>query len=164
METNLVNKWNLWYHSEKDNWSISGYKKIYTIENVNEFWQLYNNWNKLGGLTYKHFFLMKNDITPIWEDPKNIKGGCWSYKININQVNELWEDLSTYLVTENLSNENNLITGLSVCLKKNNNCVIKIWNNDSKKTSLSLLNHFILEKWSTNIIYIAHMTDNSIVI
>ena len=56
METNLVNKWNLWYHSEKDNWSISGYKKIYTIENVNEFWQLYNNWNKLGGLTYKHFF------------------------------------------------------------------------------------------------------------
>ena len=164
METNLVNKWNLWYHSEKDNWNISGYKKIYTIENVNEFWQLYNNWNKLGGLTYKHFFLMKNDITPIWEDPKNIKGGCWSYKININQVNELWEDLSIYLVTENLSNENNLITGLSVCLKKNNNCVIKIWNNDSKKTSLSLLNHFILEKWSTNIIYIAHMTDNSIVI
>ena len=158
------NTWNVWYHHTKDNWKLSGYRKIYNISNIKNFWELYNNWNKLGGLTYKHFFLMKNDITPIWEDPKNIKGGCWSYKININQVNELWEDLSIYLVTENLSNENNLITGLSVCLKKNNHCVIKIWNNDSKKPSLSLLNHYILEKWSTNIIYIAHMTDNSIVI
>ena len=55
METNLSNKW-IYGIIRKDNWSISGYKKIYTIENVNEFWQLYNNWNKLGGLTYKHFF------------------------------------------------------------------------------------------------------------
>lgn len=164
MDINLKNKWNLWFHSEKDNWNINGYKKIYTIENINDFWQLYNNWNKLGGLTYKHFFFMKNNVTPIWEDKENINGGCWSYKININQVNELWEDLCTYAVTENLCNEDNLIQGLSICLKKNNNCVIKIWNNNSSKTSLSYLNQKILEKWSTDVIYIAHMTDKSIVI
>jgi len=162
MDINLKNKWNLWYHSQKDNWTLDGYKKIYSIENVNQFWKLYNNWNKLGGVNSKHFFLMKNDITPIWEDENNINGGCWSYKINQNQVDELWEDLSSYLVTENITSEENLVVGLSICLKKNHYSVIKIWNNDSTKTSLSLLNENILKKWSTDIIYIAHMTDKSI--
>lgn len=162
MDINLKNKWNLWYHSQKDNWTIDGYRKIYSIENVNQFWKLYNNWNKLGGVNSKHFFLMKNDITPIWEDVNNINGGCWSYKINQNQVDELWEDLSSYLVTENITSEENLVLGLSICLKKNNNSVIKIWNNDSTKTSLSLLNENILKKWSTDVIYIAHMTDKNI--
>ena len=100
METNFENKWNLWYHSEKDNWKISGYRNIYTINNFSSFWKLYNNWDKLGGITSKHFFLMKESINPIWEDDNNIKGGCWSFKVSEYQAKELWEDLSMYLVSE----------------------------------------------------------------
>ena len=42
---------------------------------------------------------MKDDISPIWEDPRNINGGCWSFKVQEEQSEELWEDLSVYLVT-----------------------------------------------------------------
>jgi len=160
MQTNLKYKWNIWYHHEKDNWEISGYKKIYQISTIENFWKFYNNWDKLGGVCNKHFFLMKDGINPIWEDKQNINGGCWSFKISENQSEELWEDLSIYLVCNvicpTISSE---IVGLSICLKKNNSSVIKIWNQNSKNNSLKLINECILKKWGTDIIYIAHMPD-----
>ena len=158
MDTELSSQWNIWYHHEKDNWKISGYKKIYEIKTFKDFWKFYNNWDKVGGITNKHFFLMKEGVNPIWEDPLNINGGCWSFKIQEEQAEELWEDLSTYLVCNKLClTIPEEIMGLSVCLKKNNNTVIKIWNKNSKNNSLKLINETILKKWGMDIIYIAHM-------
>ena len=158
MTTKLNSEWNIWYHHEKDNWNLSGYKKIYTLSTVEEFWKFYNNWDKVGGVTNKHFFLMKENITPVWEDVQNINGGCWSFKIQEEQAEDLWEDLSSYLVCEKLcptiSDE---IVGISICLKKNSNTVVKIWNKKSKNNSLKLINEDILKKWGMDIIYIAHM-------
>ena len=102
---------------------------------------------------------MQDGVAPIWEDPINKSGGCWSFKVNEQQAQELWDDLSVYLVTENLSKKKNDITGLSICLKKNNNSVIKIWNKNSKDNSLVLLNEGILKKWGMDIIYIAHIPE-----
>ena len=159
MDINLSHKWNIWYHNEKDNWTISGYKKIYEIATIYDFWKFYNNWDLVGGITNKHFFLMQNDIVPIWEDTKNINGGCWSFKVQEEQAEELWEDLSVYMICNKLISVENEIVGLSICLKKNNNVVIKIWNRNSKINSLKLLNELILKKWGMDIIYIAHMPD-----
>lgn len=162
MDTNtkLFNKWNLWYHHEKDNWKISGYKKIYEIETVSDFWKLHNNWNKLKGINSKHYFLMKEDITPLWEDPVNLNGGCWSYKIHEDQAEHLWNDLASYLVCNQIINNPDEAIGLSICLKKNNNTVIKIWNINSKNNSLNQINKKLIKKWGTDIIYIAHMPEN----
>jgi hypothetical protein len=161
MNTNLKYTWNIWYHHEKDNWAISGYKQIYEIKTVKDFWMFYNNWDKVGGVTNKHFFIMRSDVTPIWEDPKNINGGCWSFKITEDQTEELWEDLSSYLVCDKLCPKfSDEIMGLSICLKKNNNAVVKIWNKNSKNNSLKLINEAILKKWGMDIIYIAHMPEN----
>jgi hypothetical protein len=156
---NLTHKWDIWFHNEKDNWTLSGYKKIYEITSINDFWKFYNNWELAGGVTNKHFFIMQDGIIPIWEDVKNINGGCWSFKIHEDQAEELWEDLSIYMVCNKLlPSINNEIVGLSICLKKNNNVVIKIWNRNSKVNSLKLLNDKILKKWGMDIIYIAHMS------
>ena len=43
----LNSSWNIWYHHEKNNWSISGYKQIYKIDNAIDFWKMYNNWNSI---------------------------------------------------------------------------------------------------------------------
>lgn len=160
MDVKLSYKWNVWYHHEKDNWKLSGYKKIYQIQTIKDFWSLYNNWDKLGGVTYKHFFLMRDDVTPVWEDSKNINGGCWSFKVAEENADELWEDLSTYLVTDILCPAcQDEVLGLSICLKKNNNTVVKIWNQNSKNNSLKFINENILKKWGMDIIYIAHMPE-----
>jgi hypothetical protein len=161
MDTKFDNKWSLWIHEDKDNWTITGYKKIYEIENIKDFWNLYNFWNKHNNITYKHFFLMKNDNKPIWEVPENIQGGSWSFKILEDKAYNLFEDLSTYLVCEKLCPTiTDEIMGLSICLKKNNNVIIKVWNNNSKNNSLKFINENILNKWGLDIIYIAHMINN----
>lgn len=161
MDTKLKYNWNIWYHHEKDNWKLSGYNCIYQIKTIDDFWKFYNNWDKVGGVTNKHFFLMREDVTPIWEDMMNISGGCWSFKIQEDQADELWEDLSTNLVCGILCPSiNDEIMGLSICLKKNSNTVVKIWNKNSKHNSLKLINETILKKWGMDIIYIAHMPEN----
>jgi len=155
----LSNSFNIWYHHSKDDWSINGYKHIYTIDNGINFWKLYNNWDLLGGILCKQFFIMKNNIKPIWEDKSNKNGGCWSFKIFENQACELWEDLSVLFVTENLLSISEECVGLSICLKKNSYCVIKIWNTNSKNNSMKNINKDILKKWGTELIYISHNSD-----
>ena len=74
-------KWNLFSHLPHDtNWSLKSYEKIYFFENVEDVLDIYNI---LPDILIKNcmLFLMKDEINPIWEDPKNIKGGCWSLKI-----------------------------------------------------------------------------------
>ncbi len=159
MDSKFDNEWNIWYHKSKDDWSIDGYNKLYNIKTIKDYWKLYNNWEKLGGINNKHFFIMKNDITPIWEDKNNKYGGCWSFKISDSMSQDLWNDLSLHLVTETLSSIKNDVVGLSACIKKNNFAVVKIWNKDSKNNSLNLLSKEILNKWGLDIIYIAHMPD-----
>ncbi len=157
LNTKLKNNLVIWYHYDKDNWSITGYKELYKMETIQDFWQIYNNWSKVGGITNKHYFIMKEGVKPIWEDELNKNGGCWSYKIQEDFVDELWEDLSVYFVCgilcPTIPNE---IMGISVRLRKNNEVVIKIWNNNSKHNSLKLINEKLLKKWGTDIIYIAH--------
>jgi hypothetical protein len=160
LDSNFIDNWNVWYHHTKDIWTIDGYKKIYTITNKIDFWKLYNNWNSIDGITGKHYFLMKNDVNPIWEDKVNVNGGCWSFKINDNMAGELWEDLSVLLVTNELV-ENCEVVGLSIAVKKNNTCVVKIWNTNSMNNSIKHINKDILKKWKTDIIYIAHMPEKN---
>ena len=55
-ENSLKHTWNMWYHHEKDNWKVSGYRQFYTIKTIEDFWRMFNNWDKVGGITSKHFF------------------------------------------------------------------------------------------------------------
>jgi len=159
-DTTFKDTWDIWYHHTKDIWTIDGYKNIYSIKNGVDFWKLYNNWDAIDGLVGKHYFIMKNNIKPLWEDQMNINGGCWSFKINNNTVTELWEDLSILLVTNELI-EGCDVVGLSISIKKNNTCVVKIWNTDSMCNSIKHINRDILKKWKTDIIYIAHMPEKN---
>ena len=153
-----TNKWNVWYHHTKDNWTIDGYRKIYEINDGISFWKLFNNWDSIGGVTSRNFFIMKDSVLPIWEDPINMKGGCWSFKIIDSMADELWEDLATLMVSNELVHDTEAL-GLSIAIKKNNTCVIKIWNSDSNMNSIKYINKNILKKWGTDIIYIAHMAE-----
>ena len=74
------NKWTLWFHNQYDNnWTLDSYKKIYSVNNISSFWQLFNNYNDISNGMY---FFMKNKIKPTYEDKHNKNGGYWSIKIN----------------------------------------------------------------------------------
>jgi hypothetical protein len=74
-------------------------------------------------------FLMRDGIKPIWEDPKNRNGGCFSYKVSNKQVYAVWKELSYVLVGDTISAQANFVanvTGITISPKKNF-CIIKIW-------------------------------------
>lgn len=140
----LKSKYVFWSHelSNKD-WSINGYDKICTISTVSEFWKLYNNLPKLGYLK-NSFFLMREGVEPIWEDPSNRNGGFCTLKVNVNNCLNLFEDLSVRLVCDKvLSNcDDNEINGISIS-PKNNWAIIKIWNKNSDADILNKLDQHI---------------------
>jgi translation initiation factor 4E len=156
---NFEDTWTFWNHINKEGWTIKSFKELLKINSAENFWSFFNNLDKLNNIFSKHLFLMLNDTKPIWEDEMNRNGGCWSFKVNDKNYMNLFKKLSILLVTKEISNDKNDIVGISICPKKNNFFVIKIWNKDSNKCSLSLLNKKILEEWGTEIIYIAHMLD-----
>ena len=58
--TPLNNNWVIWYHDNNNDWTINGYKKIYEITTIEDFWEIYlrlNNYILLKG----QFFLMKKN-------------------------------------------------------------------------------------------------------
>lgn len=154
---NLDDEWNLWYHHDKDNWKISGYKKIHNIKTIEDFWQLFTVFPLLG-MNTRHFFFMKNDILPIYEDERNKHGGVFSFKVYEHQVEELWEDLGVYIVSGHLVTDNEAV-GLSISIKKGGHYIIKIWVGNSNNTSIKIINENILKKWGLDIYYVAHLVN-----
>ena len=72
-----------------------------------------------------------------------------------NESANLWEDLSVRIVGETLLEDNKDINGLSICLKRQSNSVIKIWNKNSKNNNISLLNKDIL-KQDYHLLFLLH--------
>jgi hypothetical protein len=147
----LNNIWVLWSHDlHNNNWDIDSFNKIYEFNTINDFWRLYNNFNILGGLNKKNFFLMKKDIKPIWEDDKNKNGGTCSMKIPITKSLDMWTDLSMYIIGETFIDckiKMDDINGISIC-SKNIWSIIKIWNSNSDNDTSKELPDDFLKKFN----------------
>lgn len=125
----LENKWVLWAHFPHDtDWSVASYKcvaKLDTVESVIAITQ------SLPEKLIKNcmLFLMKEGIQPIWEDPMNRDGGCFSYKTHNKDVWTAWNNL-TYAVTGgSVSSDEGLlqsVNGITISPKKHF-CIIKLW-------------------------------------
>ena len=87
----LYDNWALWGHLPHDiDWTLKSYKQITTLESVEQTIALYETLpDKM--INNCMLFLMRKGINPMWEDPKNSKGGCFSYKINNKNVASVWK-------------------------------------------------------------------------
>ena len=126
----LNGKWDLYYHLPHDkNWDLSSYSAIMlSIDTVEKVIAL-NDAITENTVNNCMFFVMRHGITPMWEDPKNRNGGCFSYKVANKQVFEVWRSLFFLLCGETLCENkvhNPHINGITVSPKKNF-CIIKIW-------------------------------------
>jgi translation initiation factor 4E len=151
-------KWVLWFHDPSNSdWSLASYENLYTITSIEDFWELFSI---LDGRKIQEgmFFIMKENIEPLWENEKNCDGGCWSYKINKRDVYQAWVELSIALCIENiLKDEENqsIINGISISPKKTF-CILKVWNNTSEKSHINLLSKKIPNLFVSQCIYKSH--------
>lgn len=126
----LIDKWNLYYHLPHDkNWELSGYTII--MHDIDTAEKVITLNDKIHENIVKNcmLFVMRKGITPMWEDPRNRNGGCFSYKVANKCVPQVWKNLFYLLCGESLcinKDSNKHVNGITISPKKNF-CIIKIW-------------------------------------
>jgi len=126
----LLGKWNLYYHLPQDkSWDIASYKLIMgNIERADQVVAL-NETIPPNLIRFCMLFAMRKGIAPMWEDPRNRNGGCFSYKVINKHVVDVWKTLMYAMCGESLCTNpkyNRLINGITISPKKNF-CIVKIW-------------------------------------
>lgn len=133
----LSNKWTLWFHKINDNnWKIDSYRNINTFNSIEYFVVLYR---EIDNFSAGMFFLMKENILPIWEDEVNKTGGYWSFKVVKHNINSIWKNLSSKMIGNTITknvDDMSYVNGISLS-PKINNCIIKIWLNNT--TNIDIL-------------------------
>ena len=91
------------------------------------------------------FFLMRDEIKPLWETEENIKGGAWSYLYNDakkGDITDLYNSICAGILGENLINESENITGVSISPKLNGH-IFKIWYNNCKVEGINFSEEYV---------------------
>jgi hypothetical protein len=139
----LSDKWVLWAHLPHDtDWTAPSYKHIYSFDTIEMAISLFEVLPEKM-VTNCMLFLMRDGVQPMWEDPKNRNGGCFSYRITNKQVPVVWKNLSYSLIGKSITDKSsifNIITGITISPKKHF-CIIKIWLENCKIQNPSVINY-----------------------
>ena len=130
MNNILSDNWTLWFHNiDNQKYDLESYTKIFNFNSIEHFVILYR---KIDNFSAGMFFLMKKNIPPLWENENNINGGYLSFKIYKKTINDIWFKLCSLVIGNTfLIQDNDDINGISLS-PKINNCIIKIWFNQTK--------------------------------
>jgi hypothetical protein len=138
----LNSQWTVWIH-ENDNqdWDLASYESIYHINSIGSMWRflsVFDNLNK----NVRQYYIMRDGITPIWEDNNNKNGAICSIMIDNttrggkNGRCDLGVDAFTALcilvLNESFVKDNNDINGLCYSIKSKS-VLNKLWVRDFKK-------------------------------
>jgi hypothetical protein len=155
----LNNKWTLWIHLPNDpDWKITGYYKICTVSTIDETISIIESIPP-ALIKTSMFFIMKDGVKPIWEDPNNKNGGCFSYRVSHKILYNVWKNISYSMMGNMLISDDysDIITGVSVSPKKQFS-VLKVWTRNKEHTDPSMLRN-IHGLSSTSCLFKSHVPE-----
>ena len=81
MSNKLNSKWTMYFHKLYDqSWDFNSYIKLIEFDNLEDY-TILSYILKPVHIENGMFFIMREDIKPVWEAEENKKGGCISFKI-----------------------------------------------------------------------------------
>lgn len=144
----LVHSWYFWHDRQNrsgqpDDRTSHNYEerlvKLSEINDVRSFWTVFNNFdiNELPLRDSIHIF--HKGVKPIWEDPRNTRGGSWTFRVPKTQAVEFWKELCMMAIGEKLqaavesdrSTFRDDICGISLGVRFNS-LLIQVWNRDAE--------------------------------
>lgn len=101
------------------------------IDSVEDFWGIYLQVVPASGLSFgSDYYLFKDGIKPMWEDPQNVRGGRWVYCVDKHsrstKLDELWLELMMAIIGEQFESHGTQICGASVNLRQKGDKVRKL--------------------------------------
>lgn len=142
LEMNMENYFRvLAHHNDDKSWDYNSYHNITTLKKWNDLGSFFNTLNNISGeCTYTDFdiFVMKNEISPMWEDNENRNGSICSVKIDsLADGYNIFKTMTIGMANNTLLKFNphnwNAVNGISFSSKKLDNVnetyciIIKIW-------------------------------------
>jgi len=132
----LQHAWTFYHDKHSDNGNYEGRLTILqeNIITIKSFWEGQNNFpiEKLKMKDSVHFF--KRGVKPVWEDPRNVKGGAWTFRVPKEKSDATWKEILLFGVGENFADviqPKDDLCGFSLSVRFNSN-LIMIWNRDGK--------------------------------
>ncbi|KAH7067263.1 translation initiation factor eIF 4e-like domain-containing protein [Paraphoma chrysanthemicola] len=126
------------------------------IISVKEFYQHFNNIPVESLKLRDSIHLFHLGVKPVWEDPRNTRGGAWYFKIPKDQAAQFWHEMCLLAVGDGLQGAvetkrasfNDDICGISYSVRWNA-VQIAVWNRDAEnEAGKEKLLKTILEKLS----------------
>ena len=162
-ESFLNDSWTLYFHDpDNQDWSIKSYHNITSVSTPQDVINVCAAFSDLW--TKGMFFLMREHIQPIWEDPCNSNGGCFSIKVMKNDVPNAWRLLMMMATGESMlkheyrSKQWDSVCGISISPKRNY-CILRVW---ISTTDMNKENSFnFVQPGYTSIMFKAHTTQES---
>lgn len=159
----LNDSWTLYFHDpNNEDWDVKSYHNISTISSVADVANVCTTFNDLW--TKGMFFLMREHIQPVWEDPCNANGGCFSIKVMKQDVPGAWRLLmsmatgETLLKAEHRSGRWDSVCGISISPKRNY-CILRVWISSKDMNNQQLFN--FAHPAYTSIMFKEHTTQES---
>lgn len=76
--------------------------KMTTVTDVREFWELFNNFDVMKLPLRDTVHLFHKGIKPLWEDPRNNRGGAWTFRVPKDKAKEFWKEICMMAIGEQL--------------------------------------------------------------
>ncbi|GME44355.1 Translation Initiation factor eIF- 4e [Neofusicoccum parvum] len=115
--------------------------KLHVIKDLRQFWETMNHF-ELGTLRLRdsvHLFHL--GVKPVWEDPRNLKGGAWTFRVPKEKAAQFWKEVALMAIGGKLQSavDNSAkrhtfiddICGISYSVRFNSH-LISIWNRDAE--------------------------------
>lgn len=155
----LVHSWEFWHDRQERNKTDPSSKEVGVsratssrpgkyedrlvhmtdVADVKAFWSMFNNFDVLALPTRDSIHLFHKGIKPIWEDPRNIRGGSWTFRVPKENAVEFWKIICMLAIGEQLQNAVSSprtrfiddICGVSLSIRFTST-LIQIWNRDGE--------------------------------
>jgi translation initiation factor 4E len=130
----LQNKWKFWYfeNNKEKSWeeNLRVVSEFWTVE---DFWSIFNHIKSASELrTGCSYFVFKDGIKPMWEDPINRPGGRWLVSFDKRyrpQLDMHWLEVLLCLIGEAFDDDGDDICGVVVDVRGKLD-KISIWTRD----------------------------------
>jgi len=109
------------------------------MNDIKEFWSVLNNFDIAALEKKDSIHLFHKGVKPLWEDPRNLRGGSWTFKVQKVHGPEFWKELCLLAVGEQLQGAVATdrktflddICGISLTVKWTHHQIC-IWNRDAE--------------------------------
>ncbi|KAH8704072.1 translation initiation factor eIF 4e-like domain-containing protein [Talaromyces proteolyticus] len=157
----LLYHWTVWFDRYTNPADTTDPEKQYTsrqtilyedVADIATFYRVYNNypWNKIRLRDTVHIF--RKGTKPVWEDPENRLGGCWTFRVPKPLSQQFFHELAILTIANELQaaveGEHDHILGVSTSARFNS-YLISVWNkHGSNAASIKILEETIIKRLS----------------